>query len=105
MALDLDKDVHINGHTFKAGKNVDTKATDVVDGKPVSNDYSDGIKDILKNDQARVDADETEVDPLEATKKMKGVSQPNPVTEAEAPTYSSNDDAANAGIKEQSNGK
>ena len=72
MALELDRDITINGHTFKKGKDVDTKVTDTVDGKAVSVDYADGIKEQLlaaqKNDAAV--AAEVLRDPLEATKKL-----------------------------------
>jgi len=88
MALDLDRDITINGHTFAAGKGVDTKATDTVDGKAVTTDYADGIKENLKVAQeydAQVEADKA-IDPLAATKAMNGIDQPNPVTEAAAPT-------------------
>lgn len=84
MGVDLDRDVTINGHTFKAGKNVDTKATDSVDGKTVNNDYADGIKEVLKSAQDSENI--AAVDPLAATKAMRGIDQPNPVTEAAAPT-------------------
>lgn len=57
-----------------------------------------------KDNQVTPSKDEI-VDPLEATKKMNGVSGPNPVTEKYAPTGSSDDNAANAGVKEPSNGK
>lgn len=82
MATDLDRDVNINGHEFKAGKNVDTKVTDIVDGKAVTTDYADGIKEVLKANQVT----EKLADPLEATKRMNGIDQPNPVTEEVAPT-------------------
>jgi hypothetical protein len=86
--IDLDRDISINGHVFKAGKGVDTSATDVVDGKATKNDYADAIKENLKaaQDAEAAAKAEAERDPLEATKLMKGVDQPNPVSEAAAPT-------------------
>lgn len=47
MAVDLDRDITINGHRFAKGKGVDTKAVDYVDGKAVTNDYADAIKENL----------------------------------------------------------
>jgi len=58
-----------------------------------------------KDNQDAVKREDENVDPLEATKRMNGVSGPNPVTERYAPTHSDDDDAANAGVKEQNNGK
>ena len=52
MSLDLDRDISINGHVFAAGKGVDTKAIDTVNGKAVTTDYATGIKEVLKQAQA-----------------------------------------------------
>jgi len=49
MSLDLDRDISINGHEFKAGKDVNTTVTDTVDGKVKQVDYADGIKEVLKS--------------------------------------------------------
>jgi hypothetical protein len=51
MAMDLDKDYNINGNVFKAGKNVDMTATDMIDGKPVKNDYSQAVKDAQESEK------------------------------------------------------
>lgn len=46
--LDLDQDYTVNGHTFKAGKDVETTVnfTDN-DGKQVKSDCSQAIKDMM----------------------------------------------------------
>ena len=49
MTMNLDRNISINGHEFKAGKDVVTTVTDTVDGKAKQVDYADGIKEILKS--------------------------------------------------------
>lgn len=52
MSIDLDRDIIINGHEFKAGKDVDTIAYDVNDkGKQVKTDYAESIQEQLDNSE------------------------------------------------------
>lgn len=46
--LNLNRDVTINGNVFKAGKDINTEVTDIVDGKAVKHDYADAIKEQLE---------------------------------------------------------
>ena len=80
MSLDLDRDVTINGHSFAAGKGVDTNANDVVDGKVVKNDYSQSIKDVLQTakDHEAANKAAAEADPLEANKRLSAAVPSNP---------------------------
>lgn len=86
MSLDLDRDVTINGHSFAAGKGVDTNANDVVDGKVVKNDYSQSIKDVLQTakDHEAANKAAAEADPLEATKRLSTAVPTNPPVTKEA---------------------
>lgn len=75
MALDLDQDYNINGHSFKKGKDVDTKRTVVdTDGKTKTVDYADAIKEMQKASETSKSYINTHhgavpdpADPMEAT--------------------------------------
>lgn len=56
MAMDLDQDYTVNGHTFKAGKGVDTNVTEAdALGKTVKNNYEAGIKEIQERNAEMAD--------------------------------------------------
>lgn len=57
MPIDLDRDITINGHLFKAGKGVDTQVNEALeDGSTRTTDYADAIKETLASaKQAELD--------------------------------------------------
>jgi hypothetical protein len=99
MALDLDRDITINGHRFEAGKGVNTSvAVPQEDGSSKTVDYADAIKEALAAaKQAEIDqhthhgAVPDPVNPSEATAQTPTRPLGGPNLAGEATTVTSSE--------------